>query len=99
MTHLTPDEFVDAADGTLETGRLRHVEQCERCRQRLETLVEALQMGAAGPVPEPSPLFWEHFSARVRNAIAAEPAPPQTWWPGWLRWSVLAAPTPVTTRT
>ena len=27
--------------------------------------------------------------ARVRNAIAAEPAPPQTWWPGWLRWSVL----------
>jgi hypothetical protein len=32
-------------------------------------------------VPEPSPLFWDHFSQRVRDAVAIEPAPA----PGWSR--------------
>lgn len=37
------------------------------------------EVKAAGDVPEPSPLFWNHFSARVRDAVAAEPIP-RTWW-------------------
>ena len=28
---------------------------------------------AAGEVPEPSPLFWNDLSARVRDAVAEEP--------------------------
>jgi hypothetical protein len=33
-------------------------------------------------VPEPSPLFWEHFPERVRAAVQAEPAvaPAAGWW-------------------
>lgn len=32
-------------------------------------------------VPEPSPLFWEHFPERVRAAVAAAPpAPAPAWW-------------------
>ena len=32
-------------------------------------------------VPEPSPLFWEHFPGRVRAAVQAEPAAaPARWW-------------------
>lgn len=35
-------------------------------------------------VPDPSPLFWEHFPARVRAAVAAEaaaaPVAPVRWW-------------------
>lgn len=31
-------------------------------------------------VPEPSPLFWEHFPNRVRAAIAAEPPRQPVWW-------------------
>ena len=33
-------------------------------------------------VPEPSPLFWEHFPGRVRAAVQAEPAaaPAAGWW-------------------
>jgi hypothetical protein len=32
-------------------------------------------------VPEPSPLFWEHFPERVRAAVQAEaPAAPTRWW-------------------
>lgn len=34
---------------------------------------------AAGDVPEPSPLFWNHLSARVRDAVAVEPIP-RSWW-------------------
>jgi hypothetical protein len=30
-------------------------------------------------VPEPSPLFWEHFSSRVHDAIAQEPEPRLSW--------------------
>ena len=43
-------------------------------------------------VPEPSPLFWDHLSARVRDAVAAEPA--RRWWSGvrsWPRWLMPAA--------
>lgn len=31
-------------------------------------------------VPEPSPLFWEHFPNRVRAAVAAEPVRQPAWW-------------------
>jgi len=31
-------------------------------------------------VPEPSPLFWDHLSQRVREAVANEPPPA----PGWM---------------
>jgi len=30
-------------------------------------------------VPEPSPLFWDHLSQRVREAVAAEPEPALRW--------------------
>ena len=39
-------------------------------------------------MPEPSPLFWPHFSERVRTAIDSEALPESTW-PSWLRWQVL----------
>jgi hypothetical protein len=34
-------------------------------------------------VPEPSPLFWEHLSRRVADAVAT-PAPVRRPWLGWL---------------
>jgi hypothetical protein len=30
-------------------------------------------------VPEPSPLFWDHLSQRVHDAVAAEPVPSPAW--------------------
>lgn len=41
-----------------------------------EELIEALR---GVDVPEPSPLFWDHLSQRVREAVANEPPPA----PGW----------------
>ena len=47
---------------------------------------------AAGEVPEPSPLFWNHLSARVRDAVAVEPIP-RAWWMTYWRPVALAAGT------
>ena len=43
-------------------------------------------------VPEPSPLFWDHFGARVNRAIDAAPAT-RPWWrsPGYAWLAVAAA--------
>jgi hypothetical protein len=30
-------------------------------------------------VPEPSPLFWDHLSGRIREAVASEPLPSAGW--------------------
>src|SRR5689334_13377184 len=35
-------------------------------------------------VPEPSPLFWDHLSQRVRTAVASEPVPQPRWAVNWI---------------
>jgi hypothetical protein len=89
VTHLSRDECLDAAEGTLEAARAHHLESCAVCRQEVGALRAILSEIAEAPVPEPSPLFWEHFSARVREAVRAEAeASPSPRWE-WLRWSTL----------
>jgi hypothetical protein len=90
MTHLTPGELVDAADRTLAADRARHLEGCPRCRAEVDELAGILREAASVPVPEPSPLFWTHFSQRVHDAIAAEATQHATRASSWLRWPVLA---------
>jgi anti-sigma-K factor RskA len=71
--HLSPDEFVDLLDGTLSAARATHLDECPRCRARAEELRATWARLEAVEAPEPSPLFWEHFSARVRAAVAVRP--------------------------
>lgn len=90
--HLSPEERIDALDGALEARRQAHVDACGACQQELTALrqmADELAASQAADVPEPSPLFWDHFQARVGAAVnAAEPAP---WWRGSSRaWLVLA---------
>jgi hypothetical protein len=74
MTHLSASEFVDLADGTLAPHRAAHVDRCDACRAQAAAVHDALRLtGSTGPVPEPSPMFWDHLSARVREAIDAPP--------------------------
>ena len=74
MSHLSPSEFVDLADGALPPDRASHVDACAACRSQAETVLNALRLADEGAaVPEPSPLFWDHLSARVREAIADPP--------------------------
>ncbi|MGH9386194.1 MAG: hypothetical protein ACRD2N_18105 [Vicinamibacterales bacterium] len=89
MKHLASDQLIDAVDDTLSLDARRHLETCARCRAQREELSLALRATQHTDVPEPSPLFWELFSGRVRSAIAAENAPAQEW-SHWLRLPVLA---------
>jgi hypothetical protein len=74
MRHLTPEQLVDLAEGTLAAPSTPHLESCEACQAKVEALRRTLSAVAAVDIPEPSPLFWDRLSARVREAVEAEPA-------------------------
>ena len=83
MTHLTDVELVDLMDGMLAPARARHLEACEACRASASAIRATLARATDAEIPEPSPLFWEHFSARVQERVRAESVAP----PGWFGWA------------
>jgi hypothetical protein len=83
VTHLSESEFVDLAEDALDPRRARHVETCASCREQADALRGLLRETSSVTVPDPSPLFWDHLSARVRDGVAAAPAPDRSGW----RWS------------
>ena len=88
MRHLTSDEFVDLAERALDDASLPHLAECDVCRQQLADLRAIVAVGADAlrSVPEPSPLFWDHLSARVRDDVRSENLPARASWldRGWL---------------
>ena len=77
MAHLTPEQFVDLAEGVRPDSEAPHLTTCEACRRELADLramMSATAVVDAGEVPEPSPLFWNHLSSRVREGVASRPA-------------------------
>jgi hypothetical protein len=76
MTHLHPSEFVEALEATLAPRRQTHLDRCARCQAELQAMRATLhRVEGGGEVPEPSPLFWDQFGARVRAAVETEPRP------------------------
>jgi hypothetical protein len=65
---------MDVAEGTRPAPA--HVQTCEICRRELADLRRTMAAVAEVAVPEPSPLFWDHLSARIREAVAETP---QRW--------------------
>jgi len=86
--HLTPEELIDLSEGAGTEGGAAHLRACESCRGEVAALQAAMSSAASVDVPEPSPLFWDYFSARVQEAVAAEPAPAR----GWARAAALLPP-------
>jgi hypothetical protein len=85
MAHLTSAEFVDLAEGVRDAASAPHLTECERCRRQLADARAMLAAATSSGVPEPSPLFWDHLSARVREAAISEPSPHSavvfgSWW-------------------
>ena len=80
--HLSPSELVDLAEGTLAGARASHVDTCPPCAAAANQLRAALHgaLSAKDDVPEPSPLFWDHLSSRVQDAIASGAVSPSPWW-------------------
>jgi hypothetical protein len=73
MTHLSPDQLLDVAEGT--SAEPPHLSSCAACRRELASLRSVMASVMAPTVrpgvPEPSPLFWEHLSSRVSDAVEA----------------------------
>ena len=80
MGHLRAEELIDLAERARPEASVPHLRSCERCRRQLADLRAALPEVHRHDVPEPSPLFWEHFSARVHEAVAAENLPRSASW-------------------
>ena len=76
MAHLTPDQLVDAAEGSAPESAFPHLQSCGRCREELAELRAALASIEPDAVPEPSPLFWPHLSSRVREVIEEDAGQP-----------------------
>lgn len=87
MTHLTPDELIDAMEGVLAADRQAHLATCDECQAQLTGLSMTLSEAKQASAPEPSPLFWHHFSERVGAAIDQDAAG-GTKRPSWLRWQI-----------
>ena len=93
MAHLSTDHLVDIAEGTRPESSAPHLQTCASCRKQLDDLRAMMTAVAEVDVPEPSPLFWDHFSARVHQAVAAEresPASRFSW--AWLQRPLVWAP-------
>jgi hypothetical protein len=76
MSHLSRAEFVDAAEGALAPPRVAHLESCAACREQAARVAGAIADARGVDVPEPSPLYWPHLSARVREQVERETIAP-----------------------
>jgi hypothetical protein len=79
MEHLSSVEFVDLLDGVRSHASEQHLSGCDRCRREFADLREMMADATSTDVPEPSPLFWEHLSARVQEAVAQGVPAPGEW--------------------
>lgn len=94
MAHLTPEQFVDLAEGAQPDTSAPHLLECAMCRRELADLRAMMADAAmtdAGDVPEPSPLFWHQLSSRVRQGVAEETSRRSSWF-GWLSRPVFFVP-------
>lgn len=88
MTHLSPDQIVDVAEGCAGGAVKAHAAECASCRARVESLVDAVRLAESDPQAEPSPLFWPHLAARIGEAVRRE----RVRAPFWRSWDRRLAP-------
>jgi hypothetical protein len=72
--HLNTEALVDIAEGTRPESAAPHLAACELCRAQVRELRAMMSAAQDVDVPEPSPLFWDHLSSRVSQAVAEEGA-------------------------
>lgn len=88
--HLNAEELVDVLEARAATRAWVHVERCADCRGRVDELTEMRRAVADVAVPEPSPLFWHHLSARIHEAVEGERRQAGVTWRWPLRFAVPA---------
>ena len=88
MNHLSDAERLDWAES--RRGPEGHLADCVACREDVERLRSFLDEVRANDIPEPSPLFWDHFPRRVMAALETEaPGRAARWWDLGYRWRLV----------
>jgi anti-sigma factor RsiW len=73
MSHLSRTQLLDLVEDLDAADRhRRHLESCEECRATAAALRATIAEVRRDDETEPSPLFWDHFTARVSEAIRDE---------------------------
>jgi hypothetical protein len=73
MKHLSPARLVELAEGDRpDREAADHLTTCEACRHEIGSLREMISCAAEVDDLPASPLLWEHFPARVGEAIEHE---------------------------
>jgi hypothetical protein len=88
MRHLSPEELIDVAEGATPRDAFPHLASCAACDRQVADLQAAMAAAVDLDVPERSPLFWQHLSARVREAVAAEATGRAAGTFSWWTWRV-----------
>jgi hypothetical protein len=78
MGHLSPEVLLDLAEGAPAAADA-HLAVCATCRGEVEALRSTIALAQSATVPEPSPLFWDHLSARVKTAVEADALRQPAW--------------------
>jgi predicted anti-sigma-YlaC factor YlaD len=91
VRHLSAAQLLDLVEGTADSRSQSHLESCSDCRAQLDDARAAAALVRGVDLPEPSPLFWDHLSARVHAAVAAERAHGPSSRAPWTGWGVAAA--------
>jgi hypothetical protein len=95
MHHLSQHVLLALAEQShVDAESARHATECVRCRDEVLSLARVLREVRAVDVPEPSPLFWDYLSARVRARIDSEARPRLDFAHGtfgWRWWPALAS--------
>ena len=89
MRHLNEDELIDVAEGIRAESSVAHLASCEQCRQQAADLRAVMSTVADVEVPEPSPLFWDHFSSRVSEGVADVTGRRTSRAPAWRTWRLV----------
>jgi hypothetical protein len=87
--HLSAAELLDLAERAAETEGHPHLASCSECRAQLDDVRAALALIDVAEVPEPSPLFWDHLSGRIHDAVAREQTARAARRVPWLPWRLI----------
>jgi hypothetical protein len=79
MTHLSPEQLVDVADGCADERASAHAAACEACRAQVASILEAVRLAGTDPAPDPPPFFWPRLASRIGAAVRRERAPAALW--------------------
>jgi hypothetical protein len=87
MKHLSNHQILAAIEHDAgDAASNDHLSSCDACQARVDELRQIVRLMNEVEVPEPSPLFWNHLSQRVREAVAVGPEPRRSWVSGVFGW-------------